>query len=394
MSTTIQEDNDTQHSTTKPKKKRLGVLIGGSGLIGGTLAHYFKTKTIDEIEIRAPSSKKLSIRDPLDIKAYLGRVRPDFVINAAIASIGSDAQLAYEVNYLGTINLARACRSLGIPYIHISSAATLSSGENLTEDCVLNLTPKLTNYAKSKLMAEKSLRYLGENIGLDYTIIRLAIVYGEHDHKVQGFHRLFFSIADESMPFMITKKGVKFSYSNANKLPYFVHHILDHREEFTKNTYHFVDKDPVELAHLILTIRSHLQLKRPYEIYMPYHLIKIGKYFLERMVRIFSMFGISVRLPPELMFLENFYTSQTLSSEKIRQSSFVDPAPEQTIYTALPNLVIYYLSRWSHLNLIDTFNKDILRENAVEDDFLHHPEKLLESVHQESLASYDEMKTT
>ncbi|MDH3348407.1 MAG: NAD-dependent epimerase/dehydratase family protein [Desulfobulbaceae bacterium] len=391
MSTISTADKDTQQTLIQPKKKRLGVLIGGSGLIGGTLAHYFKTKTIDDIEIRAPSSKKLSIRDLNDIKTYLGRVRPDFVINTAIASIGSDAQLAYEVNYKGTVNLAKACGVLGIPYIHVSSAATLPAGENLTEDCELKLNSNLTNYAKSKLMAEKSLRFMGEKCGLDYTIIRLAIVYGEHDHKTQGFHRLFFSIADESMPFMITKKGIKFSYSNANKLPHFVHHVLEHREEFSRNTYHFVDKDPVELADLILTIRSYLELRRPYEVYVPYHIIKVGKYFLERLAKVFNWFGISVRLPPELMFLENFYQSQTLSSEKIRNSSYVDPSPDENIYSALPNLVVYYLSRWSHLNLIDTFSKNYFGENEVEEDFIHHPEKLLQEVHKNSIASFDDI---
>ena len=82
-------------------RKRLGVLIGGSGLIGGTLAHYFKTQTEHEIDIRAPSSKKLSIRNAEDIKNYLVRARPDFVINSAVAALDCDAQLAFEVNYLG-----------------------------------------------------------------------------------------------------------------------------------------------------------------------------------------------------------------------------------------------------------------------------------------------------
>jgi hypothetical protein len=68
------------------KNRCLGVLIGGSGLIGGTLAHYFKTKTPDEFDIRAPSSKKLSIRNAQDIIVYLKRVRPDFFINTSMAS--------------------------------------------------------------------------------------------------------------------------------------------------------------------------------------------------------------------------------------------------------------------------------------------------------------------
>jgi nucleoside-diphosphate-sugar epimerase len=184
----------------------LGVLIGGSGLIGGTLAPYFKTKTTDSIELRAPSSKKLSIRNAGDIRDYLKRVRPDFVINTAIANIGSDSQLAFEVNYLGTLNLARAAAALGIPYIHISSAAILPYGEEIKEEEHLPLTAQLNNYAKSKLMAEQTLRHMHQNVGLDYTAIRLAVVYGEHDHKIQGFHRLFFSIADQAMPVLFTKK--------------------------------------------------------------------------------------------------------------------------------------------------------------------------------------------
>ena len=369
-------------------KKRLGVLIGGSGLIGGTLAHYFKTKTPDEIEIRAPSSKKLSIRNAQDIKAYLQKVQPDFVINTAMAALDSDAQLAFEVNYLGTVNMARACCAMNIPYIHMSSASTLPSGMDLTEEDHLPLSPDLSNYAKSKLMSERTLRYMGANQGLDYTVIRLAIVYGEHDHKIQGFHRLFFTIADESMPCLFTKKGVAHSYTNANKLPYFVHHVLDNREEFSGEPYHFVDKKPVELDDLILTLKSYLELNTPREIYVPYPVIKSGKYFLERLAKFLNWFGITVRLPPELMFLENFYQSQTLNTDKLQQSSFVDPAPDETIYTVLPKLVIYYLTRWGHLNLITTFNEEFFGSNELEQDFRYNPRELLSSIHADSTSPF------
>ena len=368
-----------QHS--QEKKRRMGVLIGGSGLIGGTLAHYFKSKTPDTYEIRAPSSKKLSIRNSEDIRNYLKRVQPDFVINTAMAALDSDAQLAFEVNYIGSVNLARACCGLGIPYIHISSASTLPSGKDLTEDEQLPLSPTLSNYAKSKLMSERTLRNMGEKHGLDYTIIRLAIVYGEHDHKIQGFHRLFFTIVDESMPCLFTKKAIRHSYTNANKVPYFVHHALENREEFGRETYHFVDKEPVELDDLILTIKSYLELNKPREIYVPYPVIKFGKYFIERLARFLNWFGITVRLPPELMFLENFYESQTLNTDKLQASSFVDRYPGETIYTSMPRLVIYYLTRWGHLNLVTTFNEEVFGTNELEDDFRHNPRELLSSVH-------------
>jgi nucleoside-diphosphate-sugar epimerase len=369
----------------------LGILIGGSGLIGGTIANYFKTRTPDSIELRAPSSKKLSIRSATDIRDYLKRVRPDFIINTAIANIDSDSQLAFEVNYLGALNLARAAAALRIPYIHVSSAATLPYGEELTENDQLPLASDLSNYAKSKLMAEATLRHMHEAVGLDYTSIRLAVVYGEHDHKIQGFHRLFFSIADETMPALFTKKKVLHSYSNANKLPYFVHHILLNRQEFSGEAYHFVDKEPVELANLILTIKSYLEVSTPREIYIPYPVATIGKKSMEMLLKVFAKIGLKANLPPELMFLESFYKTQTLSSRKLQHSSFHDPMPEETIYTRLPALVIYYLTRWSHQNLISTFSESMIKETSMNIGFKHEPHALLDSIHQDSIRPFADL---
>ena len=369
------------------KQRSLGVLIGGSGLIGGTLAHYFKTQAPDDFDIRAPSSKKLSVRNAQDIITYLKRVRPNFVINTAMASLDSDAQLAFEVNYLGCVNLARACCALNIPYIHFSSAAVLPHGENLAEGDQLPLTSNLSNYAKSKLMAELTLEHMMRHHGLDCTIIRVSIVYGEHDHKIQGFHRLLFAIADEAVPFLFTKRGVKHSYTNAAKIPHFVHHVLLHREEFSGQIYHFADPEPVALDDLILTIRAYLEVKLPREIYVPYPLVITGKFFLERVAGVLNWFGITARLPPEYMFLKNVYQSQSVATEKLRRSSYVDPAPDEDIYTRLPKLVIYYLTRWAHLNLITRF-RDQFVGNELANDFIRHPDELLGSIHADSLTPW------
>lgn len=371
--------------TNSPKKKLHGVLIGGSGLIGGTIDNYFKNTTPDSITLRAPSSKKLSIRSCSDIRDYLKRHRPDFIINTAIANIGSECLLAFEVNYLGALNIARAAAALRIPYIHFSSAACLPYGEDLTEEDHLPLTSTLSNYAKSKLMAEMTLRHMHETVGLDYTSIRLSVVYGEHDHKVQGFHRLFFSIADETMPALFTKRNVLHSYTNANKLPHFIHHLLLNREEFSGQTYHFVDKEPVELANLILTIKSYLEVKTPREVYIPYPAATMGTKSMNSLFKLLAKFGIRATLPPELMFLESFYKTQTLSSQKLAQSSFKDPMPNETVYARLPALVIYYLTRWSQQNLISTFNDAMFKDSPADVGFKFEPRTLLESIHNDSI---------
>ena len=389
------------NSDTSPKMN--GLLVGGSGLIGGYLLHYFKTKT-PEIDVRSPNSKKLSLRQLNDIVSYFKRNKPDFVINCAITTIKSDALLSYEVNYLGSINLARAALALNIPYIHISSAATLPPGENLTEEDHLDLDSSLSNYAKSKLMTEMTLRQMHEKHGLRYTLIRLGIVYGAHDHKIQGINRLLFNIVDRAMPFMLTKKkGVLHSYSNASKVPYFIHHILKNTEEFSGQHYHFVDPLPVDLAQLILTIKAYMNLKTPREIYIPYRLAKNGNNFMSGVIKLFNRIGYKAHMPAEMIFLENFYKTQTLSCQKLKNSSFVDPNPEATVFTELPSLIKYYISRWEHLNLFSSFSskkfssthesrKKIDRSEQLAEIFMNTPHELLDAIQEEGITPMKEIQ--
>lgn len=371
------------------KDYRTGVVFGGSGLIGGTVVNFYKMRRPGVVDMLAPSSKKVSMQNCQDIRNYLLSTRPDFVINAAIANINADPQLSFEVNYVGAVNVARAAASLKIPYFFFSSAAALPQGEMLRETDTLPLTAKLSNYAKSKLMAEETLKYMAANEGLDYTCIRLSIVYGNHDHKIQGFHRLLFSIADESMPFLFTKKGAMHSYSNSRKIPYLIHHMLDHREEFGCQTYHFVDPEPVELADLIMTIKSHLQLKSPRNIYVPYSVARTGKKSVQVILRLLTKIGLKATLPPELMFLGAFYRTQTLSCEKLENSSFVDPMPEETVYSRLPEMIIYYLNRWAHQNLITTFDEKVEFDSQIHEDFKHNPMDLLNNIHRDATGPFD-----
>lgn len=360
-----------------------GLLVGGSGLIGGGILHYFKTRAETEFELRAPNSKKLSLRDPDDIRRYILRFRPNFIINCAIAALDSNPLLAYETNYLGTLHLARAALELEIPYIHFSSAAVLPPGESLTEDQRLELTPELPNYPKSKLLAELALAELHRKYGLDYTNIRLAVVYGGHDHKIQGFHRLLFALADQSMPVLFTSRGALHSYSNAKKIPFFVHHVLQHRQEFGGRTWHFVDPLPVLLSQLILTVKSYLELKQPREIYLPYSLAHFGAGIMRWLTRVMGRIGIDARMPAELLFMESFYQTQTLSKRRLQASSFVDPKPEATVFTELPHLLEYYLSRWESLNLITPYNRDFFDCQGRGEDFVRDPGRVLTSLDEE-----------
>lgn len=373
------------------KKRKIGVVFGGSGLVGGTIVNYYKQRRPGVADILAPSSKKVSLSNCVDIRNYLLSVRPDFVINAAITNIDAGSQLTFEVNYSGAINIARATAGLGIPYIFFSSAATLPQGRDLSEEDQVPLSSQLSNYAKSKLMAEKTLAYMYQHEGLDYSCIRLSIVYGRHDHKIQGFHRMLFSVADQSMPFIFTAKGISHSYTNVRKLPYLVDHMLENRVEFSGKTFHFVDPEPVELAHLILTVRDHLGLHQPKKIFIPYTFARTGKNSARVILRLLTRLGIRATLPPELMFLGAFYQTQILSCRRLAASSFIDPFPQETVYSRLPEILSYYLQRWSQQNMITSFDDRLHFDNAVKQDFSNNPQALLDVIHGAATSPFTEV---
>jgi hypothetical protein len=96
-------------------------------------------------------------------------------------------------------------------------------------------------------------------------------------------------------------------------------------------------------------------------------------------------------MPQELMFLDSFYKPQTLSSQRLEASSFVDPLANETIFTRLPDLVTYYLTRWSHQNLISTFKECVNVENQLEEDFEKDPRALLDQFHARGLGPFADM---
>lgn len=367
--------------TLESSQKRTGILLGGSGLIGGAITHYFKKLGYLGYDLWAPNSKKLSLRVPEDIQQYFETYRPSFIINTAIAPIDSDPLLSLETNYLGSINLAKVAIALNIPYIHLSSAATMPAGLNLKEDDHLALNPNLSNYCKSKLMTELTLQHMWKTMGLDCTIIRLAVVYGKHDHKIQGLHRLIYSVVDQAMPVLFTKEDAIHSYSHTKKLPPFIHYILEHRPEFSRQVYNFVDPEPILLSEAILTIKTYLQLSTPKEIYAPYYLAKIAKSWLCWMVKKLNRVGIEARVPAELQFLENFYQSQTLSSEKLAKSSYGIRDREITFFSSLPSLLEYYLTRWEHLNLVSLNDYQFFDPKRQVESFISEPHNFLENTH-------------
>ncbi len=369
-----------------------GIIIGGSGLVGGAITYHFHNKC-DYCEVQAPNSKKLDLRNVNDIRNYFKKTKVDFIVNTAIASLGYNTEGIYEINYLGAINLAHVALALDIPYIHMSSAAVLDRGENVGELKRRCLTSKLCDYTKSKLMCELTLEHLHKKFGLNYTAIRLGIVYGKHDYKIQGFHRLLFAIAAGTMPILLTRKGVFHSYTNLKKIPYFVEYIVKNRQEYNGKTINFVDKEGVELSGLILAIRQYMGLKRPHELYLPLRAARLFLNVINKLQKIIAKVGVETTMPPELFFLDSLYENQTLNADILTQSSFKDPFEDQTLLPYLPVIIEYYLKRWEQLGLLQSDVRS-LSDNCKKpiDYFTNDPVQLVEDIHSGTFTPYESFK--
>src|SRR5210317_2274866 len=118
-------------------------------------------------------------------------------------------------------------------------------------------------------------------------------------------------------------------------------------------------------------------------------------------IKLFNRIGYKANMPQEMIFLENFYKTQTLSCKKLQNSSFVDPDPQATVFTELPALIKYYIARWEHLNMFSSFSsKDFNATHGstkmpdlaeqLADTFINSPKELLETIHKEGTGPLDE----
>jgi dTDP-4-dehydrorhamnose reductase len=150
------------------------VITGAAGQLGQAL--------VDEAgrrgwEGRATDLPDLDITDTGEILDYLGRERPQAVLNAAAATrvddLETDADLALTVNSLGPRNLAVACRVLGIKLVHVSTDY-IFDGAKAGPYVEWDEPRPLSVYGLSKLLGE---RYIREQCP-EHFIVRTAWLYG------------------------------------------------------------------------------------------------------------------------------------------------------------------------------------------------------------------------
>lgn len=134
----------------------------------------------------------IGLTDVDDIKFNIAKDVPpinthyDVVLHAAgkahtVPKTTAEAQVFFDVNYQGTVNLCQALENAGIPkaLIFISTVAVYGCeyGDLITEEHPLNGE---TPYAKSKIMAEKYLTEWCAKNGVFLSILRPSLLAGKN----------------------------------------------------------------------------------------------------------------------------------------------------------------------------------------------------------------------
>jgi dTDP-4-dehydrorhamnose reductase len=147
------------------------LITGGKGQLGTALQ-----QTLIEHEVVALSREALDITEKEAVFTAVSTHAPHLIIHCAaytnVDGCAQDPALAYQVNGLGTQNMALACQEFGLEMVHVSTNEVFG-GDNLNGyEEWMPLTPG-NGYGRSKAAGETHVRNLLQR----YYIVRPAWIY-------------------------------------------------------------------------------------------------------------------------------------------------------------------------------------------------------------------------
>lgn len=146
----------------------------------GQIAHYLRTLGRARGHyVFAAGRPEVDITRPQTVGAFLDRVKPELVINAAaytaVDKAESESEQAFLVNAMGAGELARLCAEFDLPLVHISTDFVFD-GSRRTPYVETDSVLPLGVYGASKAAGETAIqRELARHL-----IIRTSWVYGAH----------------------------------------------------------------------------------------------------------------------------------------------------------------------------------------------------------------------
>ncbi|WP_029487000.1 dTDP-4-dehydrorhamnose reductase [Enterococcus gallinarum] len=157
------------------------LLTGGNGQLGTELRHFLDEKGIS---YTSTDAQEMDITDEKATLSFIQKLKPTLIYHCAAYTAVDKAEdegkdLDEKINVDGTINVAKAAKSVGAKLVYISTDYVF---DGTKKDGVYkeNDTPNPQNeYGRTKLLGEQAV----ESILDEYYIIRTSWVFGKYGHN-------------------------------------------------------------------------------------------------------------------------------------------------------------------------------------------------------------------
>lgn len=157
------------------------LITGANGQLGTEIRYLLDEKNID---YTATDINEMDITSVSSVERIFEKVKPNYVFHTAAYTAVDMAEdegreADYQINAVGTRNVAEICEKYGAILIHISSDyifdGTKTDGEYMPED---KPNPQ-SRYGYTKLLAEEAVLSVCTN----YYIVRTSWVFGNYGHN-------------------------------------------------------------------------------------------------------------------------------------------------------------------------------------------------------------------
>ena len=171
-------------------------VVGASGQLGADVSREFRRNGGDVCDL---SHSDIEICSLQSVRKALGQAKPRIIVNTAamhnVESCENDPLKAYEVNSLGSQNLALFARQLGAVLAHVSTDYVFD-GSKKAPYVEADLALPLNVYGNTKLAGESFIRATADK----YFILRTSALYGTNPCRAKGgrnFVELMLKLASE-----------------------------------------------------------------------------------------------------------------------------------------------------------------------------------------------------
>ncbi len=151
------------------------LVTGATGLLGQELCPM-----LDEIGAQywATNSKIFDITNTKMVNEIMDKVSLDFIIHLAAYTNVDQAEVnkkeAFEVNHIGTKNMAKIAKKLNVPILYVSTASVFDGFKSSPYKST-DATNPINVYGQSKLKGEEEIRKITNK----HYIIRTSTLYGK-----------------------------------------------------------------------------------------------------------------------------------------------------------------------------------------------------------------------